>query len=359
MSESFIKNFNLEGTKNFFRYMLHKKLPCSAETQKMAVMHYCILGLDIMESLKCDNEAFINYIYSNQINPKDESEYKNAGFIGGSFMGNDGEVTCEHATSNLAMTYTALTCLLTLGDDLERVNKEAIIGSLKCLQSDNGGFRASHFKEDECDLRFCFSACAISYILNDWTGIDKEALKRFIRNCWSMQGSYGLMPECEGHGGSTYCAVACLYLMDEVDSYYADFPEEQEALTFWLVDRVTENGIQGRPGKPWDTCYSFWIGASLKMLNAFDLVDYEGGIEFIAACIDWDQGGFGKQEDAMSDPVHSFFSVCGLSFFVRNNPSSEDFEKVEDIPLKPLSPCLQIGTDVFERLKSLHESWVV
>lgn len=35
------------------------------------------------------------------------------------------------------------------------------------------------------------------------------------------------------------------------------------------------DGFQGRPNKPVDTCYSFWIGASLKILNAFHLTDYE------------------------------------------------------------------------------------
>jgi len=36
------------------------------------------------------------------------------------------------------MTYTALATLITLGDDLSKVNKPAIVKSLKKLQLDNG-----------------------------------------------------------------------------------------------------------------------------------------------------------------------------------------------------------------------------
>jgi len=45
--------------------------------------------------------------------------------------------------SHIAMTYTALTTLITLGDDLSRVNKPAIVESLKELQLDNGRYIAS------------------------------------------------------------------------------------------------------------------------------------------------------------------------------------------------------------------------
>jgi len=42
--------------------------------------------------------------------------------------------------SNLAMTYTALICLIILGDDLSRVNKKAIIESIAQLQQEDGRY---------------------------------------------------------------------------------------------------------------------------------------------------------------------------------------------------------------------------
>ena len=41
---------------------------------------------------------------------------------------------CSHIT----MTYTALACLLILGDDLSRVNKMAVLRGIRALQQTNG-----------------------------------------------------------------------------------------------------------------------------------------------------------------------------------------------------------------------------
>ena len=38
----------------------------------------------------------------------------------------------------------------------------------------------------------------------------------------------------------------------------------KEQTLFWLLSRQV-TGFQGRANKPSDTCYSFWIGASLKV----------------------------------------------------------------------------------------------
>jgi hypothetical protein len=42
-------------------------------------------------------------------------------------------------TSNIASTYAALCILRTLGDDLGRVNKPAVIGALRHLQNKQTG----------------------------------------------------------------------------------------------------------------------------------------------------------------------------------------------------------------------------
>lgn len=44
----------------------------------------------------------------------------------------------------------------------------------------------------------------------------------------------------------------------------------KEKTLFWLISRQ-ESGFQGRANKPPDTCYSFWIGASLKVNCLFVL----------------------------------------------------------------------------------------
>lgn len=65
--------------------------------------------------------------------------------------------------------------------------------------------------------------------------------------------------------GSTFCAIASLNLMGCLDTCLAD--KQKEVLRRWLVNRQID-GFQGRPNKLQDTCYSFWVGATLQVLQA-------------------------------------------------------------------------------------------
>lgn len=103
----------------------------------------------------------------------------------------------------------------------------------------------------------------------------------------------------EAHGGSNYCAVATLYLLGHLNTaltnsqvgcerdlylcthlsnfllYLLDsilllwsancMHWQRQRLVRWLVWRQSEGGLQGRPNKPPDTCYTFWVGAALKV----------------------------------------------------------------------------------------------
>jgi len=85
---------------------------------------------------------------------------------------------CSHVT----MTFSALNSLLTLGDDLSRIDKKALLESLGLLQLPDGSITAT-FQDFENDVRFLYSACSISYILNDWSAINKEKASKFLLRC--------------------------------------------------------------------------------------------------------------------------------------------------------------------------------
>ena len=63
-------------------------------------------------------------------------------------------------------------------------------------------------------------------------------------------------------GGSTFCAIASLVLMDKLTTTLT--AQQKDSLIRWCLIRQT-SGFQGRPNKDADTCYSFWIGATLKV----------------------------------------------------------------------------------------------
>ena len=67
-----------------------------------------------------------------------------------------------------------------------------------------------------------------------------------------------------------------------------------------------DSGFHGRPGKPADSCYSFWIGASLHLLGINDLSDCEANREFLLDTQNTFIGGFGKYADERPDPLHTY-----------------------------------------------------
>ncbi|CAG8808132.1 3635_t:CDS:2, partial [Dentiscutata erythropus] len=87
-------------------------------------------------------------------------------------------------------------------------------------------------------------------------GINIDKVVQYIKESQSYDYGIGQGPGEESHGGS------------------------KDKTIFWLISRQ-ESGFQGRANKPPDTCYSFWIGASLMILDSFEFIDYEQNYKFL------------------------------------------------------------------------------
>lgn len=77
------------------------------------------------------------------------------------------------------MTYTALALLVICGDNLSMVRKDSIIKALRGLQLDDGSFCPVAGKSEN-DMRFVYCAAVISYMLNDFSGIDVDRAVQYI-----------------------------------------------------------------------------------------------------------------------------------------------------------------------------------
>ena len=86
----------------------------------------------------------------------------------------------HYDNSHVTMVYTALACLLILGDDLSRVNKMAVLSGVRRLQLDDGSFTAT-LEGAENDMRFVFCASCVCYMLNDWSGMDIHKTVDYIK----------------------------------------------------------------------------------------------------------------------------------------------------------------------------------
>ena len=210
----------------------------------------------------------------------------------------------------------------------------------------------------EYDMRFLYCACAISYILDDWGGIDKQKAIQYIRNCRSFDGGISLIPGQEGHGGSTFCAVASLTLMEELDTVLGNEDNASNLSSWrgdlirWCVSRQVK-GLQGRPNKYEDTCYSYWIGGTLRLLNCDDLLNRNLLDDFVLQC-QTDLGGFSKLNGGYHpDQLHSFYSLAWLSLSHKRYGGQNTENRGDDLNLKPFDCALGICCERLEFIKSL------
>lgn len=70
------------------------------------------------------------------------------------------------------------------------------------------------------------------------------------------------LPISLSSGGSTFCAIASLCMMGKLQDVFSE--RELNRIRRWCILRQ-QNGFHGRPNKPVDTCYSFWVGATLEV----------------------------------------------------------------------------------------------
>ncbi|KAG9302299.1 hypothetical protein G9A89_008790 [Geosiphon pyriformis] len=308
----------------------------SLDTLRMTLAYFCLSGLELLNALdtsftKERRRGWIDWIYAQQILPDSNNPALNekiCGFRGSPFSGShfdpNGTLSSRlpFDAANLAMTYTALCSLILLGDDLSRVDRKAIVNALRYLQNDDGRLWHSKsytptYQGMESDMRFLYCACAISYILNDFSGVNINSAIDYIRKSHVYDHGIGQGPNKESHGGSTYCAISSLYLLGRFNEGLLS----KDETIFWLLSRQ-ESGFQGRANKRPDSCYSFWIGASLKLLQVFELIDSESNRAFLiktqtkyGGFAKWpaDKNRLGEMTIYPPDPMHSYMGIAGLS----------------------------------------------
>ncbi|XP_028411287.1 geranylgeranyl transferase type-1 subunit beta-like [Dendronephthya gigantea] len=286
----------------------------SLDTTRLTIAFFAISGLDILNALDViadDKSNYIDWIYSLQILSGKGGNVNNCGFKGSSTLHLKGYEDFESPfdSGHIAMTYVALASLLILGDDLSRVDKKSVVESLKHLQLNDGSFCATA-DGSENDMRFIFCACSISYMLNDWSGVDADGAVKYIQDSLAYEHGFAQGPFLEAVGGSSYCALAALVLMGRLETAFS--PDQLDKIKKWCIFRQ-KSGFHGRPNKPVDTCYSFWVGASLKLLGCYNFVNSKSNREFLMSTQAQAVGGFSKWPDGHPDALHSYFGACGLA----------------------------------------------
>ncbi|RYH32072.1 hypothetical protein EON65_01270 [archaeon] len=81
-------------------------------------------------------------------------------------------------------------------------------------------------------------------------------------SCQNFDGGFGAVPGAESHAGQIFCCVGALSIAGALDKVNANL------LGWWLSERQCDSGgLNGRPEKQADVCYSWWILSSLSILG--------------------------------------------------------------------------------------------
>lgn len=154
--------------------------------------------------------------------------------------------------------------------------------------------------------------------------------------CRNFDGGFGAVPGAESHAGQIFCCLGALSIADNGFIERCDV----DLLGWWLSERQCDSGgLNGRPEKQADVCYSWWILSGMGILGRVGLpifvwflrampefnsvtcfgflqiewIDKQKLVQFILNCQDVDDGGIADRPGNMADIFHTFFGIAGLS----------------------------------------------
>nr|GAT53967.1 Rab geranylgeranyltransferase [Mycena chlorophos] len=234
-----------------------------------------------------------------------------AGF--GAHPGHDAHIHATLSAIQILVIYDSLHVL-----DVPRVTKFIL-----SLQQPSGVFAGDSF--GEVDTRFSYIAVNALSLLGQLDQLDKDKTVEYIKKCRNFDGGFGNSIGAESHSGQVFVCTATLAILDRLDVI------DTEMMSWWLAERQLPNGgLNGRPEKLPDVCYSFWVLSALSILNKVSWIDCDKLTEFILSAQDLEKGGIADRPDNVADVFHTQFGIAGLS--ILGYPGLVDLDPVYCMP---------------------------
>ncbi|QDS72772.1 hypothetical protein FKW77_004694 [Venturia effusa] len=210
--------------------------------------------------------------------------------------------------------------------------------------------------------------------MKDVPDVDTDLLVECIRRSQSYDGGISESPFHEPHGGYTYCALSALSFIDRLPSHRTTTPSsfspfsaitDPELTIHWLLQRQTTTfdeddevdtrgdetdttatchdchsflnlstqdpkkdytafrhtteeelqwvGFNGRCNKIADTCYSWWVGGSLAILQKPHLAQTPSNRRYLLDKTQHTIGGFSKKQGDPPDLYHAYLGLAALA----------------------------------------------
>lgn len=241
----------------------------------------------------------------------------NGGF--GAAPGHDAHMLSTLSAIQVLKMYNAL-------EELSPKQKESVIEFVKSMQLPDGSFQGDKF--GEVDTRFVYNAIQVLSILDALTPEIVDPAVNWILRCQNFDGCFGMIPGAESHAAQAFTCIGVLAITNKLDAL-----PNKELLEWWLSDRqIQGGGLNGRPEKLPDVCYSWWVLSSLAMLGKLHYIDGKALEKFILSCQDPLKGGISDRAGKEADIYHTFFGITGLSLL-----GYEGLDRVDPVYCLPLS----------------------
>ncbi|KAL9618835.1 MAG: hypothetical protein Q9160_006494 [Pyrenula sp. 1 TL-2023] len=213
--------------------------------------------------------------------------------------------------SHMLYTVSAVQILATidaLGDlDGEEQGRQKVAKYISSLQNKETGVFAGD-EWGETDTRFLYGALNALSLMGMLDVVNIPKALSYVQSCQNFDGAYGVSPGAESHSGQVFTCVGVLSIVNRLDLV------DQDRLGGWLSERqLPHGGLNGRPEKLEDVCYSWWVLSSLAMIGRLHWINREKLIQFILRCQDVQMGGIADRPGDMVDVFHTHFGIAGLS----------------------------------------------
>ena len=207
--------------------------------------------------------------------------------------------------------------LLVLFDALDRLDAARTLAYVAGLQLPDGSFQGDEW--GEVDTRFSYCALCCASLLGRLDALDVPRAVGFVQLCENFDGGYGCVPGGESHAGQVFTCVGALAIAGALDSCQTDL------LGWWLCERQCPGGgLNGRPQKEADVCYSWWVLSSLCLLEREQWIDAAALRGYILSCQDEEAGGISDKPGDEADVFHTFFGIAGLALLHSDNVAHID-----------------------------------
>mmetsp|Transcript_3838 Transcript_3838/g.10796 ORF Transcript_3838/g.10796 Transcript_3838/m.10796 type:complete len:344 (-) Transcript_3838:276-1307(-) len=241
----------------------------------------------------------------------------------GGFGGNVGH------DAHMLYTLSAVQIMLLIGR-IGDIDVDAAVRYVAGLQRPDGSFAGDEW--GEVDTRFSYCALNCLSLLGRLDAMDVAKAADFVAACQNFDGGYGATPGGESHAGQIFCCVGALTIARAADRI------DRDTLSWWLCERqLPSGGLNGRPEKLADVCYSWWVLSSLSALDRLDWIDGQGLVRFILRCQDAEGGGIADKPEDVPDVFHTFFGIAGCSLLGHGG-------------LKQIDPVHAMPVEVMEKL---------